>query len=78
MKVKCLSDRVGNIRYRFTVGKEYVVLGISHSVDSEVTHLWIKDDPGNYFVPTSRDLFEIAAAHDAVSKLEDEAKPLRF
>jgi hypothetical protein len=120
MKVKCLSDRVGSIRYRFTVGKEYVVLGISHSVGSEVTHLWIKDDPGNYFVPTPRDLFEIVdpkvssywtvkidsdklllSAKEFLeplfldgltnldekcvdvfrrisSKLEDEAKPLRF
>jgi hypothetical protein len=59
LKVKCLSDRVGNIRYRFSVGKECVVLGISQSVGSEVTHLWIKDDPGNCFVPTPRDLFEI-------------------
>lgn len=59
MKVKCLSDRVGNIRYRFTVGKEYIVLGISHSGGTEGTKLWIKDDPGNYFVPTPLNLFEI-------------------
>src|SRR5579859_6902951 len=59
MKVKCLSDRVGNFRYRVTVGKDYVVLGISQSVGVEGINFWIKDDPGNYFVPTPRSLFEI-------------------
>jgi hypothetical protein len=59
MKVRCLSNQVGKIRYRITVGREYVVLGIAHSCGTTDTHFWIKDDPGNYFVPTPSNLFEI-------------------
>jgi hypothetical protein len=42
-----------------TVGKEYVVLGLSLSSGDPNINLWIKDDPGNYFVSTPQDLFEV-------------------
>ena len=59
MKVKCIAESFGAIKYRITLGKEYVVLGLSYTVGNPIINLWIKDDPGNYFVPTPRPLFEI-------------------
>lgn len=59
MKVKCVSDRGGKVKYRMTIGKEYVVLGMSISTNDSRINFWIKDDPGNYFIPTPSDMFEV-------------------
>jgi hypothetical protein len=59
MKVKCIAENLGAIKYRITQGKEYVVLGLSYTLGNPNINFWIKDDPGNYFVPTPRSLFEI-------------------
>lgn len=60
MKVRCISNQHGSVRYRITVGREYVALGMSlaYGTDS-VWNIWLRDDPGNYFVPTPFSLLEI-------------------
>ncbi len=75
MRVKCLSDSVGSVQYRITLNKEYVVLGISHSIGKPTVNFWIKDDPGNYIVPTPRELFEVTDQKVSsywIVKLEDD------
>lgn len=59
MRVKCVSDTLGRFKYRLTVGKEYVVFGLTLSSGNPNINLWIKDDPGNYFVPTPQPLFAV-------------------
>ena len=59
MRVKCIATQSNGAHYRMTVGKEYTVFGISVPLANGTCSLWVKDDPGNYFVPTPAVLFEI-------------------
>jgi hypothetical protein len=59
MKVRCISNTFGALQYRLTVGRDYVVLGLSVGPERSACKFWIKDDPGNYFVPTPAELFEV-------------------
>jgi hypothetical protein len=61
-KLRCISNSIGAIPYEITVGNEYVALGLSHASGKSaagLVHFWIKDDRGNYLVPTPANLFEV-------------------
>jgi hypothetical protein len=63
VRVKCISSEKDGVKYRITSGSEYVVLGLSVSLEKTGVRFWIKDDPGNYFVKIPHELFELVNSH---------------